>query len=325
MSLANLKDIIFRNYKEGDEREVVDLYNSVFKGKYSLAQWNWEHKMNPFSHISIVLALSDSKIVGQSLSIPLSYSHEGELVRTTRVQNVMVRPDFRKRGIFLETLKRLTNYIDANQFDFIITFPNDYSLGAFIQDLDYHHIYDLPTFEMPAGLIKKDLSHDLTFQFQEDIDFSQADCDLIQFQLNQFKICNARGLDYMNWRYHKLSGRRYMIFRVYDRGQQVGLAVFKFYSGTNSIDLVEFIMVCNEIVIQASLNAIYNYCREDRPKSFNIWSMEHYPIHRILLEIGFKRTESVTHVVYKTFTSKCSNFCNKISAYYLSMGDSDVY
>ena len=198
MPLANLKDITFRNYKEGDEREIVDLHNSVFKGKYSLAQWNWEHKMNPFSHISIVLAMYDSKIVGQSLSIPLSYFHEGELVRTTRVQNVMVHPDFRKQGVFLHTLKNLTNQVYEKQIEFIYTFPNDRSIGAFVKRLDYHHIFDIFTYNLSVSLISEYNSRDIRCEFDKKFNFVWKDIEFINSQLSSFAIFNNRDIEYMN-------------------------------------------------------------------------------------------------------------------------------
>lgn len=317
--------IIYRNYKDGDEKDIVNLFNSVFKSEYTLYRWRWEYKENYIDRIDIILAFYGLKFIGQSCGMPLLFIQNDKIARASRIQNVMVHPDFRKNGIFLETLKKLTGYLSRNKVDFIFAFPNDYSIGAFTDKLNYKHLVDISTISLPIKATEKYLKSDLKFDFEENINFKQFDSDFINSQLKLFKIFNARNLDYLYWRYHRNSKKKYCTVRVFDKGEQIGFAICKSYLPTMSIDLVEFIFKNDAFIIRSALSEICNYYKKDNMELFSIWSMEHYPEYQILLDMGFTKTGQTTHVVYKTVSDKYSINYERISSYYLSMGDSDVY
>ncbi len=53
-------------------------------------------------------------------------------------------------------------------------------------------------------------------------------------------------------------------------------------------------------------------------------ALEHYPLHALLLEMGFTNTGRATHFVTKT-PSSVDSYPAEQRRYYLSMGDSDVW
>jgi hypothetical protein len=237
----------------------------------------------------------------------------------------MVHPDFRGKGIFLETLRKLNGRLSEQKVDLIYAFPNDYSIGVFINKLDYCHLTDIFTMTLPLGSLKKNKNPDLRFDFQKNINFEQTDIDFISSRLQQYKIFNLRDADYLNWRYHKDSGKKYCVLRVFDQNKQVGLTVCKIYQKDMSIDLVEFFFNDDENLISSALRAIRDYHKSADIKLFSIWSMEHYSCYKYLFKMGFRRSGQATHFIYRIFSDSCSADCGKISSYYLSMGDSDVY
>src|SRR5262245_38073116 len=135
--------ITYRTYRDGDDDAIVALYNSIFPKAKTLAQWRWEYRSNPIGRMDIVVAFHGDQLVAHSAGIPLVLSHEGRPVKTSRIQNVFVHADHRGRGIFTETLVRLTEHLAAHDVDFVLTFPNANSLAGFLGTGAYQHVFDI--------------------------------------------------------------------------------------------------------------------------------------------------------------------------------------
>lgn len=316
----------YRNYELGDELAIIELYNLVFKKELTLDEWYWNYRDNPNQRYDIVLAFSGTTLVVQSAGIPLVFKHEGREILASRTQNVMVHPDFRKKGLFTTALRIWTEYLDEQQVDYVLTFPNDYSLPAFIRKLDYQHLADIYSFKLEIDDL--DLTHipTISVTISESLDFRQNDLDLLNSLSEHYDIYNNRTLSYLQWRYHRNSGKKYWIMRIFAGNEQIGLIIFKLYLAEMSIDLVEVIFKDNNPeVIKASLSAICDYFKDKQITAFNVWLMEHYLYYQSATEIGFQKSNLLNHVVYRSFSPRCSKNIDKLTSYYLSMGDSDVY
>ena len=325
-------EITYRQYRHGDEHAIVKLFNFVFNRNMTIDQWDWAYKENPERRLDIILAFQGTQLVGQSASTPLLFCFKGNPVKVTRVQNVMVHPDCRGKGIFTGTLKRLTEYIYQNKLDLVVTFPNNNSLLLFgnptvIRKLDYHHLADIFTFSLPVSSLTPVDSPDISVHIDEAIHFTERDRDFIFSCMDQYEIFNARGLDYLHWRFKGTYGKKYHILRAYQNNLQVALVIFKYYPDAQSVDLVEFFVSADKKVVLSLLNSINtHYMKNDvRISSFNIWLFPHYALYKILRDIGFCQSTFSTHVVTKSFSLVTKQGFDDLHSYYLSMGDSDVY
>lgn len=320
----NLDEITYREYAPRDDENLLDLFNLVFNRNYLLSYWKWANEENPNGRTRLKLAVNNSRVVGQSAAVPLVFDYKGEILRAARIQNVMVHPKFRRKGIFIKTLAGIEELLIKKQDDFVITFPNDNSLGAFIK-LGYHHLFDIPTYELPIKGLDDEVDPDLEFDLRGNIRFNQKDRDFIASQLAPFDIFNQRDLNYLNWRYHQKSNRNYLVMGISKKEEQVGLIVCKPYPEGKTIDLVEFFIKRDESLIRCALNVLAKFYRGRELKAFNVWSKEHYPINPSLMDIGFTKTNQVTHAVYKSLSPRTSKKGDEVNSYYLAMGDSDVY
>ena len=319
--------ITYRQFKEGDEHAIVKLFNFVFNRNIKVEQWDWAYKENPERRLDIILAFQGKQLVGQSASTPLLFSFKKKTVRVTRVQNVMVHPDYQGKGIFTETLKRLTEYIYEHKLDLVVTFPNNNSLPSFIRKLDYHHLANIFTFSLPVSSLTPADSPDISIHIDETIYFTDHDRDFILSSMDSYDIFNVRGLDYLHWRFSEASGKKYRILRAYQNNRQIALVLFKYYPDAQSIDLVEFFVNADKKVVVSLLNSIKDYYLKNEVEisSFNIWLFPHYTHNKILLDIGFSRSTFSTHVVTKSFSPVTKQGFDSLHSYYISMGDSDVY
>lgn len=323
--------VFYRPFRDGDETKILALFNDVFGKNFSLSRWRWANARNPLGSTLFNLATVEDPtvgdvIVGQSAGVPQRYLHAGRAVATQRIQNVMVHSDHRLKGVFLSTLRNLTRDIAAGGGDFVLTFPNDNSLPAFIQKLDYHHVFDLHVFELSTDKLKNAAQRGGSMRLEEtrgEFDFMKEDFDLVASCLAGVEIRNDRDAEYLAWRYHPDSECDYSLFRVRHGDRLVGLAICKLYDGGASLDLLEFV-VQRGFSVPWILAAIQD--RYERPfRKFNLWLADHYPLYEELLVVGFTRTGLRTHVVCKAFTERASAHCLQKDSYYLSLGDSDVY
>jgi hypothetical protein len=320
-------EIRYREYQEGDEKSIVKLFNFVFNRNLTLSDWKWTYEKNPLNRIDIILAFNDNNLVGQSAGTPLQFSFNDIIVQTTRIQNVMVHPNYRGRGIFTGTLAGLTDHIYRNKLDLVVTFPNNNSLPAFIRKLDYHHIGNIPTFSIPVPSLNLPGSAKITIKIDDSILFNEIDREFMYSNLNEYKIFNYRDLNYLHWRFNRKSGKKYYILRAFLKGKLAALVIFKFYLNSQSVDLVEFFVRAKTNIIDDLLAKIISFYKKQNLSfnSFNIWSLPHYSYYDFLIESGFVQTNFSTHIVTKSFSPKTRGGFDLQTSYYISMGDSDVY
>jgi GNAT superfamily N-acetyltransferase len=314
----------YRTYRAGDEAKILERYNAVFCKSRTLAEWRWEYQDNPGQRLDIVLAETPSDLVGHTAAVPLTMRHDGRDVAAARIENVFVDSTFQRRGIFLASLLRLTDRLAA-EVDYVITFPNDNSLPGFLRTGQYVHVCDIACFALPLAELRGSRSAECSIEIESAASLRVQDSEFAMRQLEAFAIHTTRSLEYLRWRYHPNSGRAYRVLRITRGGEQLGLAVAKAYPAARSLDLVEFLVMPEPALLNAVLAALAEAFAAQPLERVTLWSMPHYPMHGLLLDLGFAPETRVTHVLCKAFSARCSRRCGRPEAYYLAMGDSDVY
>jgi GNAT superfamily N-acetyltransferase len=316
--------ILYRSYEEGDEDAILDLYNAVFARPQTLSQWRWAYKSNPVGRMDMILAFAGETLVGHSAAIPLRATHDGLAVDTSRIQNVLVHPDFRGKGIFTETLVRLTDQLRDNAVDAVLCYPNDNSLPGLIK-AGYTHQRDVFQYHGDAEAAGQAVPGDIDVLVDDALSFTPRDAAFISKELWQFSIYNVRDVAYLTWRYGPDSGYRYRVFRARRGDEMAGFAVTKAYAEKRSIDLVDFVSGGDPQVIRSLLSAIGTAYASEAAGGFDVWAMEHYPEFAALTDMGFRKSNRLAHVFWMALSARASAKSGSSNAYYLSMGDSDVF
>lgn len=316
----------FRLGTNQDCISVLNLYNQVFHRDRLLENWEWAYVNNVVGRTDMLLACANNRIIGNSSSVPLWYRSGGQRVLTSRVQDVMVDPSWRGKGIFLETLRRLTEHLEQTGNDFVVTFPNDNSLPSFTRKLNYQLVEDIATHHMTVGPLTFSNPAWPALHVETSGKFMGSDTTFIQQMLSKVHFYNERSPEYMRWRYASASGKTYNTYRLQIDGKLAALIVVKYYEPGNALDLVELFCLPDKEVVFQVLGSILSdfYDRGSAVKEINLWLRESDPLYAILSEIGFTPTDHHTHIVFRSFSHRCPLQANKDS-FYLSMGDSDVY
>lgn len=318
-------DVVMRSFRRGDEPAIVDLYNLVFPGHRTAERWHWECAENPRGFANCGLAFAGERLVGHSVGIPLRFRWHGREIDVVRTQNVMVHPDFRRRGILPATLDAMAEDVMRRGVEIAIGFPNQRSLPSLVGSCNhsYEHLFDIPTYTAPLNgqIMNAEKCGTITIE-DASRGFTEEDVDFMTRSLAHYEIVSVRDKAYLEWRYHPRSGKRYRIVRAFENGAQKGLAVVKPYEPTKTIDLVELLFDDDRIFL-AALREIGEQYASEGVSAMSTWSMPHYPLHARLADLGFV-VERSTHFILAPFSLPCSSGYRESSALYLSMGDSDV-
>jgi len=317
--------ITYARFTPGDQDQILALYNQVFASRRIQGRWRWEYLHNPAQRMDMVLAFCGPTLVGHAAGVPASFRHEDRLVLASRSQNGFVHPDFQRRGIYLEALSRYTDDLTARGVDFVFGFPNRNSFPSFMKSGGYGHLCDIYPFNLRIDGRVTDAPPRAAIEIEDAPAFRPQDVAFFARALSGFSIVQNRDAAYLAWRYHPDAGHPYRIVRAFDGGEQIGLAVVKAYPDGGTIDLVELAFRSDAGALLSALRAVSERFAEQGLNAFSVWSMEHDPLYPLLRSIGFEREERPTHVIYRALSSRCSRRVSDPSAYYLSMGDSDVY
>src|SRR4030042_4752234 len=92
-----------RDGNEEDMGGILLLRNLVFgeveRDKLNPRFWRWQIQENPDGNAWIHLAEDGNRIVGHLADLPKRFSVQGKVVLGTLTHDMMVHPDYRRRGI----------------------------------------------------------------------------------------------------------------------------------------------------------------------------------------------------------------------------------
>lgn len=121
-----------RSFEPQDRTAFLDLYECVHGERKGRAWLDWKYTANPFTETTaIVVAEYDEMIVGARplFGIPIRRGSMDAVAR--QPSDAMVHPDHRRRGVFTRMIEYTVNQCEKQNVDFLFTFPNTRSGGAY--------------------------------------------------------------------------------------------------------------------------------------------------------------------------------------------------
>ena len=241
---AGKKDPFFiRSYVEGDEYEILALFNEVFKTDRSLDHWHWKFRDNPYGSHRICVGISgEGEIVSQYAGYPVPFCStiEGDTTPryflTAHAGDTFTDPKVRRIGLGKTgLLARTTFYYYAKFLEGFVPFAFGFNTAT-IKKLGERFLGY--SFGDPVFLWRKDLSN-VPFKrprFLERIfsGFRVEEVLSVDDEWDDFfgRVCPAyeflvkRDAAYLKWRYLDCPDKDYRIFAVRRGGVLVGWSVF---------------------------------------------------------------------------------------------------
>jgi ribosomal protein S18 acetylase RimI-like enzyme len=319
--------ITYRPYIKTDKDNIRQLFETVFHRVYTPTKWDGFYGAGLPITPAVQMAFDGEQLMAHVAAVSLSFTCEGDAVRACRMQDGMVHPDYRGRGMYPAIVEHLTEQLAANAIDLVVNFPNDGALPTFTRKLNYQYLAQIPTYSLLTRDLNPKTNTSLRLEISPFMQCSDQDQLCIQESLKAYKVFNNRPSAYMNWRFSASMQKPYFVLRAFDGSEQIAVIIFKYYAETQSVDLLDVFVASDTSLIEVLLGAIVSFYAEkqDIVQSINAWLMPHYAFYECFEQIGFRASERLTHLTVKALSANASSCIDTIENYYLSMSDSDVY
>ena len=98
--------IDIREYKSGDEKGILNLFNEIYTASREEEYWRWQFMENPWGESVIVVAEEDSKIIGQCTLIPTKIIINDKEILAGHSVDTMISKEYRGKGIYEKMAKK---------------------------------------------------------------------------------------------------------------------------------------------------------------------------------------------------------------------------
>jgi GNAT superfamily N-acetyltransferase len=248
-----------RNYKQGDENEIRQLFNTVFKIPRSIEYWLWEFRNNPGGQGIIAIAEDKGEIVGHYSILPIKMTYSGNEILGAQSVDTMTHPEYQHQGIFIKLAREVYQEAASHGISVIWGLPNEKSLPGFKSKLDWITVGTIPGLVKVVNankILKRFLPNSLIFVLGRLI--VSASISLVfrtkkvriidKVSINQIKIFNhkadllwqkirndfgiavIKSSEYLNWRYVNHPDGQYIIFTAERDEELQGFIVLKIVS-----------------------------------------------------------------------------------------------
>jgi len=123
------KNIITREYREGDEISIMKLRGLVLTGSKDMDWWVWQHRQNPAGEAIITIAETEDvkneyRIIGHQASLPLRVKINNDIRYIFTTVDTMNHPGYRGLGIYSELRRMRLEIAKQRNYLFAYSFPN---------------------------------------------------------------------------------------------------------------------------------------------------------------------------------------------------------
>ena len=353
------KNWIIRDGDERDLKDILSLRETVFgdmeKDKLNPEFWKWEFMAGPDGKAFIYIAEEEGKLIGHFADIPRKFSVNGKTVLGTLSLDLMVHPDFRRRGIFGEMGRYAIQRVKAAQGLFLTAYPIREETIQGLTKIGWKKIVGLPVLVYPIrfqGIVDRYLHfrplsvllggvagffYFLLFQGRgrpkqtagiavDQVDQLDDEFDLFwQRASSIFPIIGVRDRLFLNWRYRQNPSRNYVIYRARKNGEMRGYIVLR------KVDLLKFnsavivdVLVLDNETLHALVAKGIEHSYKEGAALLGFMVPKTHPYYRSLVGRGFLPSlKSFLFMVYDHGHGDVATLRNP-KGWYVNWGDSDV-
>jgi len=242
---AGRKDpFLIRGYAEGDEHQIVPLFNEAFKTDRTLDHWYWKYRDNPYGSQRIGVGTSrEGTVVSHYAGYPVPFCSTIEadtsprFFLTVHAGDTFTHPRARRIGLGKTgLLARTTFYYYAKFLEGFVPFAYGFNTAT-IKKLGERYLGY--SFGDPVVLWRKRISQGRVerprffsrvlsgLRVEEVLSFNDEWDDFFARVCQAYAFLVRRDAAYLRWRYLECPDRRYRIFAVRKRGILAGWGVFR--------------------------------------------------------------------------------------------------
>lgn len=243
MLVARKDKVFLRVYRDGDELNILPMFQKVFQAQRTMAHWKWKFRDNPFGNHKIALAVTADGFLAAHFcgyAVPFYSSVEGpkEFV-SLQGADTMTHPEFRRLGLgSTSVLTRVTTYffnqfcVDNMPFMYGYNTGNIKKFGERFLGYRYmspipYHVLDLKGLNRSSFIPVKKLRRLIPFVTVNRVTRMVADFDhLFKKASRDYGMLVKKDVTYLKWRYLDCPDQVHQLFAVKCFGKLVGWCVF---------------------------------------------------------------------------------------------------
>lgn len=317
-----------RDYQNGDEHQILKLYEEVNNRKMALDYWRWRYSRNPFGEGIIKLVFADGKLIGHYAVTPMDIMVDNRSLRAVFSLHTMTHPDFQKQGIFTFLAEEVYKKCQSEGFSFVYGFPNENSYHGFTNKLGWTGFGKMSSLEKKLDAKTKAASAAGNIHGVDRFD------DRVNVLWNKvkagYRVIVPRTKDYLNWRFAEHPTIEYPKYVITTGGVELsGYVVLKVYRNGNLVKghIVDMLSVDDEHTVKSLLNNAYDYFIEKGIGNLSCWMPESCFCTRILKEEGFISKEFDVNFGVRTFekANESLRSVEQLDNWHLTMSDADIF
>lgn len=325
-----------RPYRNGDEVQILELFERVFGVARSLEHWYWKFQANPVGRYYMRLAETPTgELVGQYVGVPVRVTCGGQAAIFTQIIDVAVDQRFRrglKRPGLFGTLADayISDYLVSGKVSIGYGFPTPEALRIGQKVAGYVPLH--PVMRLVLDLDGQD-SRRLSWRARrlkvEPIERFGNDVDQLWERIRSgLNVASIRDARYLNWRYADCHDVRYaaLAVRRWFGADLAGVAIVRLGVRDEPVAcLVDWLVPPGDAsTAEALLDRCEQLSRDAGMTQLQAWfPVSSWP-HELLMARGYRREPTLYHLVALTKIPDISlEWVNR--HWYYTMGDSDIY
>jgi len=345
-----------RDGNEKDREEILSLRELVFreeeKDKLDPRFWDWEFMKGSAGKALVYVVDHENKIIGHMADLLKLFSVQGETVLGTLTVDLMVHPDYQRKGIFDALAKYAVQQVKEKRGLFmtaiIIRMP--VLLGA--KPVGWKEVVKLPVLVYPirfrgilnrylhfpplslllGGVIRffyllifglKRRMRDVGIEIEKVSAFDRSFDVFWQKASVLYPIMGIRNRDYLTWRYLQHPTRNYVIYRAKKFGEMRGYIVLRKVDllNFNSVVMVD-LLALDEETVSALVEKGIQHSREEGDDLLGMMVPQNHLYSKLLRKRGFLPSpKSFLLIIYPQSDKEV---LLSPESWYVNWGDSDV-
>lgn len=350
---------VIRKYREGDERQINDLFNLVFGESRTLKEWRNKFVENPYMTAQslsslITVAESEGNIVGIYANLPIIFKMKNSLLRVAQPVDNMVHPRFQGsakviRDLFAIQYERAEE--DGIYFGFGVPNERYYPIGkrflgykdvgmlcTLFKRLNWRlairgrltsflHFAINPVKRLSARIVRASLAFsgwEKRVRLVNVERFDERVDNLWERAKGRYGVMAVRDCRYLNWRYVEKPDDPYYYLLAEADGEVLGYIILKLKKSLESnvgfiVDMLSVEERSDKVLIKAALRHFLN----EEVDYVLCRALREGLLYKSLLNLGFIEREEFkpAPVVYKLFREVDEYFLKKPGNWYLTYGD----
>lgn len=329
--------VIYRDYNSGDEKNILSLYNSVFKTTRDEEYWKWQYNKYPWGKPIICLGEDNDRIIGQTTLLPTKINYQGSYIEGGYSIDTMVDKDYRRRGIFATLANKsyekgkeqgikfrygfpvfgaligLTDKLGATLVDEIPVFIRVYRLDKYlaskIGNKTLAKIISVPSLAFTRFMYKEKRIRPKDNYIIKEVNSFNEDFDNLWDKLkDSFSLMTPRTSAYLNWRIKDHPTIKYNTFVAYLGEELLGYIIVRVESKTVNGKLtlkvghIMDMLATNDNVLGSIYFKVKEFLKSENIDFILSWAGDSMQYRNLLVDLGFYKTRTNIPFVVKELT-----------------------